>query len=416
MVAFVLHTVLHLEPSFVALLGAGVLVAVAKVRSRTRSARVEWPTLAFFMGLFVMVGGLIDTGVIDTIFRGSGRRDRRRTAADLDRSCSAPPGCSRRSSTTSPTSPRWPDRRRPRPRRPPAAPTACGGPSPSAQTSAATPPRWRLSERRHPRHRRPQPPPHQLLEIHQVRPHRRRGDRGARALRLPAVLRGRLGTAGVTLVACRPVRRPARDCQNRPSRPNRGWTTTGWWGSPPVRGSAAGGWVPPRAPRTSRCSLPTDPYRPGRTGASAGPTSGSPSTGRTPSMPRTRHTAGRMRANASRSPAAVASGAPERRSPRSPSSTVSGAAGGQLGPLDLPPPGRRDALAAMVAPGGPLTIALDRDGQALRGRGPGVGGLGVGELDVRGLGVGHGEGEESRAFGRQGRPDPRRHTPERSDA
>src|SRR3712207_7827458 len=28
---------------------------------------VEWPTLAFFMGLFIMVGALIKTGVIDQL-------------------------------------------------------------------------------------------------------------------------------------------------------------------------------------------------------------------------------------------------------------------------------------------------------------------------------------------------------------
>ncbi|MFF4894836.1 SLC13 family permease [Streptomyces sp. NPDC001068] len=66
---FVLHPVLHYEPSVVALLGAGLLVAVSKVDTRDVLAEVEWPTLAFFAGLFVMVGALIETGVIGDLSR-----------------------------------------------------------------------------------------------------------------------------------------------------------------------------------------------------------------------------------------------------------------------------------------------------------------------------------------------------------
>ncbi|MFB7807156.1 ArsB/NhaD family transporter [Streptomyces virginiae] len=61
---FVLHPVLHYEPSVVALLGAGLLVAISKVETGEVLGEVEWPTLAFFAGLFVMVGALIETGVI----------------------------------------------------------------------------------------------------------------------------------------------------------------------------------------------------------------------------------------------------------------------------------------------------------------------------------------------------------------
>ena len=64
---FALHTVLHLEPSIVALLGAGVMLLVARTDVGETLQEVEWPTLVFFMGLFVMVGGLSNTGVIDAI-------------------------------------------------------------------------------------------------------------------------------------------------------------------------------------------------------------------------------------------------------------------------------------------------------------------------------------------------------------
>lgn len=64
LVAFVLHPVLHYEPSVVALLGAGLLVTVSRVTTEQSLQDVEWGTLAFFMGLFVMVGGLVNTGVL----------------------------------------------------------------------------------------------------------------------------------------------------------------------------------------------------------------------------------------------------------------------------------------------------------------------------------------------------------------
>jgi Na+/H+ antiporter NhaD/arsenite permease-like protein len=62
---FVLHPVLHYEPSVVALLGAGLLVAVTRIPTKHALEEVEWPTLVFFAGLFVMVGGLVEVGVID---------------------------------------------------------------------------------------------------------------------------------------------------------------------------------------------------------------------------------------------------------------------------------------------------------------------------------------------------------------
>jgi len=65
--AFVLHPVLHYEPSVVALLGAGILVLVTEVSTAHALEEVEWPTLVFFTGLFVMVGGLVETGVIDKL-------------------------------------------------------------------------------------------------------------------------------------------------------------------------------------------------------------------------------------------------------------------------------------------------------------------------------------------------------------
>jgi Na+/H+ antiporter NhaD/arsenite permease-like protein len=62
---FVAHAALGIEPSLVALLGAGALVALSGLEPRDFLEEVEWPTLVFFMGLFVMVGALVEVGVIE---------------------------------------------------------------------------------------------------------------------------------------------------------------------------------------------------------------------------------------------------------------------------------------------------------------------------------------------------------------
>ena len=69
--AFVLHPVLHYEPSTVALLGAGLLVLITSVSTSDAMHDVEWPTLVFFAGLFIMVGGLVETGVIGDLSRSA---------------------------------------------------------------------------------------------------------------------------------------------------------------------------------------------------------------------------------------------------------------------------------------------------------------------------------------------------------
>ncbi len=67
MIGFVSHSALHLEPSMIALLGAGALVAVSRLDVKDCLADVEWPTLVFFMGLFVMVGALVEVGIIGDV-------------------------------------------------------------------------------------------------------------------------------------------------------------------------------------------------------------------------------------------------------------------------------------------------------------------------------------------------------------
>jgi Na+/H+ antiporter NhaD/arsenite permease-like protein len=67
MVGFILHSALHVEPSMIALLGAGALVTLSKLEPAEYLEEVEWPTLVFFMGLFIMVGALVEIGFITSL-------------------------------------------------------------------------------------------------------------------------------------------------------------------------------------------------------------------------------------------------------------------------------------------------------------------------------------------------------------
>jgi len=69
--AFIGHSALHLEPSVVALLGAGVLIVISRLERSDYLSGVEWETLLFFAGLFVMVGALVDTGVIAALAKAA---------------------------------------------------------------------------------------------------------------------------------------------------------------------------------------------------------------------------------------------------------------------------------------------------------------------------------------------------------
>jgi Na+/H+ antiporter NhaD/arsenite permease-like protein len=65
--AFVLHGVLHLEPSVIAMMGAGLLVLISKLKPDQFARDVEWGTLVFFAGLFVMVGALVNVGALKVV-------------------------------------------------------------------------------------------------------------------------------------------------------------------------------------------------------------------------------------------------------------------------------------------------------------------------------------------------------------
>jgi len=64
-VGFILHGLLSLEPATISLSGAAALMLLTgKKEIDEFFHEVEWTTIFFFIGLFMLVGGLIETGVI----------------------------------------------------------------------------------------------------------------------------------------------------------------------------------------------------------------------------------------------------------------------------------------------------------------------------------------------------------------
>jgi Na+/H+ antiporter NhaD/arsenite permease-like protein len=67
---FFAHQALHIEPATVALTGAAVGLLVTTVSLEEALSKIEWPTLFFFVALFVMVGALEETGAIADVAEG----------------------------------------------------------------------------------------------------------------------------------------------------------------------------------------------------------------------------------------------------------------------------------------------------------------------------------------------------------
>ncbi len=67
LLGFLLHGVLGLEPATVALTGAIVLMVLAGESPDEVLRDVEWPTLFFFIGLFMLIAGVIEIGLIDVV-------------------------------------------------------------------------------------------------------------------------------------------------------------------------------------------------------------------------------------------------------------------------------------------------------------------------------------------------------------
>ncbi|NPA12834.1 MAG: ArsB/NhaD family transporter [Aquificae bacterium] len=64
-ILFFLHHILHLEAGTIALFMASILMLWSREEPEKIFERVEWTTLMFFLGLFVVIGGLEHTGVFE---------------------------------------------------------------------------------------------------------------------------------------------------------------------------------------------------------------------------------------------------------------------------------------------------------------------------------------------------------------
>ena len=66
-VGFLAHSALGIEAATVALLGAAALLLVGRVDPHAALREVEWSTIFFFVGLFVLVEGVVQVGIVEGI-------------------------------------------------------------------------------------------------------------------------------------------------------------------------------------------------------------------------------------------------------------------------------------------------------------------------------------------------------------
>jgi len=67
LVGFLLATPLGLEPGSIALLGGAVLLLLSRLEVEEVLREIEWPTLFFFVGLFMLVEAVVHVGIIDAL-------------------------------------------------------------------------------------------------------------------------------------------------------------------------------------------------------------------------------------------------------------------------------------------------------------------------------------------------------------
>jgi Na+/H+ antiporter NhaD/arsenite permease-like protein len=69
-VAFFFHQAIGIEPATVALTGATLMLLLSRQSVEDALSEIEWSTLFFFLGLFVLVGGLEQEGVLEDVAEG----------------------------------------------------------------------------------------------------------------------------------------------------------------------------------------------------------------------------------------------------------------------------------------------------------------------------------------------------------
>ena len=67
LLGFLLQRQTGVSPAVVAMVGAGVMLLLSPLGPRDLVEDVEWETLLFFLGLFVLVGALVHTGALDVL-------------------------------------------------------------------------------------------------------------------------------------------------------------------------------------------------------------------------------------------------------------------------------------------------------------------------------------------------------------
>lgn len=69
-ILFMLHGITGLESSTIAIGGAVLLLLISNIRPEKVLHEIEWKTILFFIGLFVMVGGIEESGLIKELAKG----------------------------------------------------------------------------------------------------------------------------------------------------------------------------------------------------------------------------------------------------------------------------------------------------------------------------------------------------------
>jgi Na+/H+ antiporter NhaD/arsenite permease-like protein len=69
-ILFLLHSVIHLEVATIALLGASVLMLITRSHPEEIFKHIEWTTLMFFVGLFILVHGMVKVGFVGLLANG----------------------------------------------------------------------------------------------------------------------------------------------------------------------------------------------------------------------------------------------------------------------------------------------------------------------------------------------------------
>lgn len=68
-IGFTLQSVIHVDTAVIAITGATILMAIALKQHEVEDvlSQIEWTTIFFFAGLFVLVGGLVDIGLVQML-------------------------------------------------------------------------------------------------------------------------------------------------------------------------------------------------------------------------------------------------------------------------------------------------------------------------------------------------------------